>query len=88
LHPVFTSLDFVTLTFLQSKIVSLASNPQPGEPGACIYVSQWHGGPVIRPAPGSLFVSFYDSQGYGGGILTRLHTEISLLLMNQYVTAF
>jgi hypothetical protein len=23
--------------------------------------------------PGSLFVAFYDSQGYGGGILTRLH---------------
>jgi hypothetical protein len=22
----------------------------------------------------SLFVAFYDSQGYGGGILTRLHT--------------
>jgi hypothetical protein len=25
-------------------------------------------------APGSLFVAFYDSQGCGGGILTRLHT--------------
>jgi hypothetical protein len=24
-------------------------------------------------APGSLFVAFYDSQGYGGGVLTRLH---------------
>jgi hypothetical protein len=23
--------------------------------------------------PGSLFVAFHDSQGYGGGILTRLH---------------
>jgi hypothetical protein len=27
-------------------------------------------------APGSLFVAFYDSQGYGGGIVTRLHTGI------------
>jgi hypothetical protein len=26
-------------------------------------------------ARGSLFVAFYDSRGYGGGILTRLHTE-------------
>jgi hypothetical protein len=26
-------------------------------------------------ALGSLFVAFYDSQGYGGGILTRRHTE-------------
>jgi hypothetical protein len=25
-------------------------------------------------APGSLFVAFYDSAGYGGGILTHLHT--------------
>jgi hypothetical protein len=25
-------------------------------------------------APGTLFVAFYDSQGYGGGIPTRLHT--------------
>jgi hypothetical protein len=24
-------------------------------------------------APGSLFVAFYDSRGYGGGILTRPH---------------
>jgi hypothetical protein len=24
-------------------------------------------------APVSLFVAFYDSQGYGGGILIRLH---------------
>jgi hypothetical protein len=25
-------------------------------------------------APGSLFIASYYSQGYGGGILTRLHT--------------
>jgi hypothetical protein len=25
-------------------------------------------------APGSLFIAFYDSQGYGGGILFCLHT--------------
>jgi hypothetical protein len=28
-------------------------------------------------APGSLFVTFYDSQGYGTGILTSLHTELN-----------
>jgi hypothetical protein len=27
-------------------------------------------------APGSLFVAFYDSQDYGGGILTHLHTGL------------
>jgi hypothetical protein len=26
--------------------------------------------------PGFIVVAFYDSQGYGGGILTRLHTGI------------
>jgi hypothetical protein len=30
-------------------------------------------------APGSLFVAFYDSQGYGGAILTRLHTDTAVL---------
>jgi hypothetical protein len=29
-------------------------------------------------ARGSLFVAFYDSQGYGGGILTHLHKGICL----------
>jgi hypothetical protein len=27
-------------------------------------------------ASGSLFGAYYDSQGYGGGILTCLHTEL------------
>jgi hypothetical protein len=31
---------------------------------------------VYSQAPGSLFVAFYDSKGYGGGIVTHLHTEI------------
>jgi hypothetical protein len=30
---------------------------------------------VYLQAPGSLFVTFY-TQGYGGGILTHLHTGI------------
>jgi hypothetical protein len=29
-------------------------------------------------APGSLFDAFYDSHGYDGGILTRLHTGSNL----------
>jgi hypothetical protein len=28
-------------------------------------------------ALGSLFVASYDSQGYGGGIVTRLHTGLT-----------
>jgi hypothetical protein len=56
--------------FFQSKVVSLASNPQSGGPGLCIYVPQ-----LYPQAPGFLFIALYDSQGYGGGILTRLFTE-------------
>jgi hypothetical protein len=36
---------------LQRKVVSLASNRQPGGPGPCIYVPQWQNGPVIPPSP-------------------------------------
>jgi hypothetical protein len=33
--------------------------------------------PLYPEAWGSLFVALYDSQGYGGGILTRPHTGSS-----------
>jgi hypothetical protein len=33
---------------------------------------------LYSQAPGSFFVAFYDSQGYGGAILTFLHTEIKI----------
>jgi hypothetical protein len=48
--------------------------PQPGGPGLCFYIPQEQGGPDIPPGTGFPFVSSYDSQGCGGGILTRLHT--------------
>jgi hypothetical protein len=38
--PGFTSLDFAAIIFLQSKVVSLVSNPQSRGPGLCIYVRQ------------------------------------------------
>jgi hypothetical protein len=31
---------------------------------------------LYAQAPGSFFVAFYGSLGYGGGILIRLHTGI------------
>jgi hypothetical protein len=46
---------------------------QPGGPGPCIYIPQEQGGPVIPPGTGFPFVTSYDSQGCGGGILSRLH---------------
>jgi hypothetical protein len=56
LHLAYISLDFVTI-FVYSKVISLASNSQPGGPGPCIYVPQWQGCPLITPrhqAPFSL----------------------------------
>jgi hypothetical protein len=48
--------------------------PQPGRPGPRNYIPHEQGGPVISRALGSLFVASYNSQGYGGGILTHLHS--------------
>jgi hypothetical protein len=54
-HPVFTSLNFTTIIFSKNKIVSLASNPQPGGLGLCIYVPQWQGVQVTPPGTGFPF---------------------------------
>jgi hypothetical protein len=40
-----------------------------------IYVPSGRVAQLYLQAPGSLFITFCDSQGYGGGILIRLHTE-------------
>jgi hypothetical protein len=37
-------------------------------------------------APGSIFVTFYDSQGHSGGILTYHHTGISLNSVREIST--
>jgi hypothetical protein len=38
------------------------------------------------PVPGSLFVALYDSQGYGGGIITRLHKgRCMVIYLPKYV---
>jgi hypothetical protein len=41
-------------------------------PDPRIYIPQEQGGPVIPTGTGSLFVASYDSQGYTGGIRTRV----------------
>jgi hypothetical protein len=62
---------------------------QPGGPGPCIYIPPEQGGPVIPPGTGFPFVASYDSQGCGGGILTRLHTgrQVQRLLC-RYMARF
>jgi hypothetical protein len=56
-----------------SKIVSLASIPQPGGTGRSLYVPRDRVAQLYPQTPGSLSVASYESQGYGGGILTGLH---------------
>jgi hypothetical protein len=63
--------------FLHSKVISLASNPQPGGPVLCIYVPQWQGDSVIPQALVPLFVIIYYSQGSSGGILKCLKRVLS-----------
>jgi hypothetical protein len=38
-YSVLTSLDFSTVIFLRSKVVSLVSNPQPWGPDPCVFMS-------------------------------------------------
>jgi hypothetical protein len=60
--------------------VSDSRLPQSGGPDPGIYIPQEQGGPVIPPGTGLPFVAFYDSQGYGGGIRTRLHVAVFKLV--------
>jgi hypothetical protein len=39
---------------------------------------------LYHQALGSLFVASYDSQGYGGGIQTRLHTGYQTTPESQF----
>jgi hypothetical protein len=55
-YPVSTALDFATIQFLKSKVISLVSNPQPGGSSLCIYVLQWQHGQLISPGTKFRFV--------------------------------
>jgi hypothetical protein len=61
---------FLTISSLWGWIVSPAPNPQPGEPGLCIYDLQGQGGPTIPPGTGYTFYSpFATCMVYSGTIL-------------------
>jgi hypothetical protein len=62
-------------------------SPQLGGPGPRIYIPQEQGGPFIPPGTGFPFVASYDSQCYGSGILTRLHTG-DMCVYCTWVTRF
>jgi hypothetical protein len=58
---------------------------QTGGPGPRIYIPQEQGSLVIPPGTGFPFIASYDSQGYGGGILTRLYTEKSEVFLLYHI---
>jgi hypothetical protein len=77
MYPVFTSLNFAKIFFLQSKVFSLVF-PTPNLEDQ-VSVFMYHSDRVTQLYPlalGSLLIALYGSQDYGGGIITRLHTEI------------
>jgi hypothetical protein len=62
--------------------------PQPGGPGSRIYIPQEQSGPVIPLGTGFPSVASYDSEGYGGGILSRLQTESPRLSLSVIVCMY
>jgi hypothetical protein len=62
--------------------------PQPEGTGPSIHIPQEQDGLVIPRPLCSLFVASYDSQGYGGGILTRLHTGHVVTLVSVTVKSY
>jgi hypothetical protein len=63
--------DFATITFYRARS-SAYVQPQPGGQVSVFMSPSDRVAQLYPQAPGSLFVAFYDSQVYGGGILTFL----------------
>jgi hypothetical protein len=59
-------------------VITVASNPQPGKAGLC--VSHCRVGSIIPPGT----FAFCFSKGYGGGIITRLHTGVKNVQVDIY----
>jgi hypothetical protein len=74
-------LDFATITLLQSKVVRLTSNPNLKDQVPVSMSPSERVAQLYPEALGSLFIAFYDSQGYGESTVTHLHTETSFLLV-------
>jgi hypothetical protein len=74
-YPVLTSLNFATIFCFIELGRQPCVQPPNLEGQVSVFMSPSERVTKLHPqALGSLFVAFCDSQGYGGGILTRLHT--------------
>jgi hypothetical protein len=54
----------------------IRDSPQPGGPGPVFISPRKRVSQLYPQALSSLLVAFYDLQGYGGGIRTRLHAGV------------
>jgi hypothetical protein len=78
-------VDFASILFLQYKVISLASNPSNLEDQVDVFISLSDKMVQLCPqALVSLFAVFDESQGEGGGILTRLHAWPSKITSHKY----
>jgi hypothetical protein len=80
--PIFSCLDFVAVIFTQQCRHHLPPTTNVEDKVSGIMAPSDRVVQLYPQAPGSLFVVFYDSHGYGGGILTFLHTEIKIYKKN------
>jgi hypothetical protein len=58
---------------------------KPGGRSSCIYFPLKHGAQLYPWALVSFLVASYDSQGYGGGILTHLHTDHKVRELQAFI---
>jgi hypothetical protein len=71
--------------FLQNKVFSFSPNRNLDDQVSAFMSHSDRVAHLNPQTPDSLFVAFYDSQGYGGGFLTRLHTGMLLLIRYYYL---
>jgi hypothetical protein len=76
-------MDVTTVISLQFKVTSIAVNTQHGLLGPVFISPSDRVAQLYPQVPGSLFDTFYISQGYGEGILTHLHMECRGFALEQ-----
>jgi hypothetical protein len=82
-HPIFTSLDVATIIFFTER-----SQTPNLEHWISLFMSlSDRVAQLYSRASGSLFITFYDLQGYGRGIQTCLHTG-DMHVMASLISSF
>jgi hypothetical protein len=82
-------MDLAIIILFEGKTVSLASNPQNlGDQVSVFITLSDRVAQLYSQAAGSLFVALYASQGYGGGILTRLQRGRSVDIRIEPIWGF